>query len=299
VAAAEISGSIRVSSYRSPLYLPQYVAAAEGYFRANRLDVTFVPAFGEWQGIIAAVTEGRADVLVGNVWFALKTAASADPLVAFASCSQQSRYVVLRRHGTDRPFKWSDLEGATVVFPSDVGTPWVAFREVLRLAGVSLERVNVLLGFSPSDALAEFHLGVGDFTVSAVERVDPAVLERVASFADVLGPVPWAVYCAPRSMVEKRRPLLTAYSRAIGDADRWIADHSAAEIVSRVATYLPDSGTGALESCIERYKELDLWPRDPSLHPEEFARWQDALVRWGLLRQSLPLDEFLADALAT
>lgn len=295
---AEGSGfAIRVSSYQSPLYLPQYVGVAAGLFAADSLDVDLVPSPGPWPDVIAAVREDRADILVGNIWFGLRSEADHDPLISFAYGAQQCRYVVLRRTGVSGDgFEWSELSDTTVLFPTDVATPWVAFCEIMSSAGVALSSMRLILGFGPQETLDEFARGIGDFLICAAERV-PSELEPcvVASFAETLGPVPWCVYCAPRSMLDKHRSELAAFTRAIGESERWIGEHSDREITDTVASLLPNIAADDLERTIGRYRQISLWPTTSDIPKDHCERWHNALVRWGLLGKAVSLEDMVVN----
>lgn len=285
---------LRIASYQSPSYAPQYVAAALGAYEEHGVQVEFVttrPGFG----LALAVAAGEADALVGNLWFALRFGREEDPWVPFAQVNQQCRYLVAaRRDGGRDGFAWSALRDRAVIVPSDAPTPWVAFREAVRRQELSLDDIKVVPGYSNRDAVGEFVAGVGDFLLIDCELGLGDGLVEVADVASVIGPVPWSVYCAPRSTVLRRRDDLERFRRALGVAQRWVTEHGGDEIGAAIDGQLPNFETGALKRIADRYKRLRMWCAEPMPDAGQAARWNEMLVRWGLLSGEVRSDEVLA-----
>jgi NitT/TauT family transport system substrate-binding protein len=285
--------ALRIASYVSPLYTPQYVAAALGLYKEHDLEVEFVktrPGFG----LAVAVQEGEADLLVGNVWFPLRFAEASDPWIPFAQINQQCRYILVARVGEQpEDFQWSQLQGRSVLVPSDAPTPWVSFREALKRKNVPFESVKAVPGYGSHDALTEFVDGVGDFLLIDCELgLDERVVE-LADIASVIGPIPWSVYSTAESIVRLRKPELQRFRSALGAAQRWVAEHDAQEVAALVGDYLSAYGLPTLTRIVARYKKLDLWCTTPAINREQADRWAAMMIEWGLLPDDVDVDGVL------
>lgn len=276
--------SLRVASFPHFSYLPQFVAQARGFFAEEGLEITLVTHAGQWSRLIEAVGDGAADIIVGNMWFALQQARQPNTLLPVAHCLQHTRFMLYRQPGhAGEPFEWAQLEGASVIIPTDVPTPWMAFRQALSVQGVSLDHVRAVVGYSGREAAEDLASGEADFAVLDLDRgvIDGA--EEVASLAGVIGPVPWSAFFASRADVEARPEPYRRFQRAINRSLAWIYEHDSASLAALVAPWFPSVDADTATRIIERYKLLEGWPVSADVQPEHVERWLDMLVRWGLM----------------
>ena len=280
---------LRLASFPHLSYLPQLVAEARGFFADAGLAVALAPHAGPWSTLIEAAGDGAADLVVGNVWFALQRARRPDALVPVAHCLRQTRFFLCRRSAPGGArFSWEQLDGAVVIVPTDVPTPWVAFREALAVHGIPLDRVRAVVGYSGREAAHDLRAGSADLAVLDIERMVTDDLEEAAALAEAIGPVPWSVYLARRADVAARPDVYRAFQHAIDRALDWIGSHDSESSAALVAPLLPEANPGLTARIIERYRRLEAWPASSAIEPEDVERWHGMLVRWGLLRE--PVD---------
>jgi NitT/TauT family transport system substrate-binding protein len=285
---------LRVSTIQILAYVPQFAAEALGFYEDEDLEVTFVIGTPDF-GLVSAVMEDRADLVLGNILFALRFSGPRG-LVAIAQSNQTLRHVLSVRHGEgSEAFTWDDLRGSVVFVPSQLPTPWVAFREVLRLQGLSLDELRPIVGYSPSDALNEFVDGVGDYMMTDGEVAQDDRLDEVAALADILGRIPWSVYCAPRSRLEAQRTELRAFRRAIDRAQAWVAEHASREIADLLTSRFPETDPSLVVRIVDRYKRLELWPASSQIQVTEVDRWQNMMVEWGILPEPVSVANLIED----
>ncbi|HUY99424.1 MAG TPA: ABC transporter substrate-binding protein [Thermomicrobiaceae bacterium] len=279
---------LRLTSFRHLAYLPQDVAGYRGYFADAGLDVKVISHVGSWTQLIEDLARSQTDLVIGNVWFALQRARRPDALVPVAHCLRQTRYLLCRRPAPDAPpFSWEQLASAVVAVPTDVPTPWVAFREALAVHGVPLDRVRAVVGYDGREAAHDLRAGTADFAVLDVERAIDLRLEEVAALADAIGPVPWSVFLARRADVEARPEVYRAFQRAIEQALDWMAGQSNYGL----AQFTKERSIVSMRvtrGSIDRYRRLGAWPESSTIEPADVERWHEMLVRWGLLRE--PVD---------
>jgi len=186
------------------------VAQTLKLFDEDGLQVTFAPHRGPWSDLIG-MQAGSTDIVVGNIWFAMQAWREPNRLLPITPCLQQCGSLLVAKRGKVRSFAWGQLSGSTVAVQSDVPTPWIAFRESLRLQGLSLEKVRALVGLSTADAIDALISGAVDFAVLHVERSQADAVEEVAALADVVGPLPWSVYMASAAAIEANPELYRSF----------------------------------------------------------------------------------------
>jgi NitT/TauT family transport system substrate-binding protein len=283
----------RLACLPNMIYCPQHVALARGFFDERGLSVEVVrpPSL---LGMVDLLRERRVDALLGNLWLALATSPQAQPLQAYAQSNRQCHHVLFARalkteHSPfPPPFSWKMLEGRSVIVPSDAPTPWAALQHVLRSERVNIQRVNLVTGFGPGEALDAFGAGLGDFALLSAATHVPGGAE-VAALADSLGPVPWSVYIAEEAVLVSRFEVFCAFAAAIGDALYWISQNDP-EDVARTATETFPPAALHPRPAISRLMELQLWPTSPEVNMENAKRWQEILRTVGLLREEADLD---------
>jgi len=285
---------LRITSFRHFAYLPLFVALGIKAFQVEQLEISVVEHNGSWSGLIEAVGGRASDVMLGNLWFALQQTRHANALAPVAHCMQQCRSVVVRRRvETDGPFDWMDLQGSSIIVQSDVPTPWVAFRQSLALHAVSLDMVRVLVGHTAREAVEDVLSGAVDYVLLDVERAQHQDLEEVAALADTLGPVPWSVFMARTSDIQSDPERYWRFQRAIGRALDWMSGNQTGDIAALVRPWFPYADVPTTIKIIERYRALHAWPIQPQVQIDDARRWQDILVRWGLMLAAVPLDGLL------
>jgi ABC-type nitrate/sulfonate/bicarbonate transport system substrate-binding protein len=293
--------ALHVASYPYLVYLPQIAADHLQMYALEGVEVEHSYHVQPLEEVLRKA-ERPIDVIVENIWLSLRSWSRVDRLVPISHMSQQTKWVVAAREAQP-DFRWSRLESQSIVFPCDSPTVWAAFRQVLADAGMSLDRLQLVVGFkTPAQAHDEFAAGLGDYLVTDLDLVEAAGLQEVGAMADSLGPVPWSVLCSSPRTVESRYAELVAFRRAIGRALQWVNATSASEIADALREKFDRMDRiGMLDhstrvTVIQRYKSLGEgeWPSTPALVRSNVRHWQEILLRWGLLTRPAPLDEVLA-----
>lgn len=286
---------LRIATYNSLAYSPQFVAEEIGLYAKHGLAVSFVTSTRRVVGLAEAVSAGEADLMLANLWFPLSMADTENHLVPIAQCNQQCYHVLVGRKPADG-FSWAQLRSKVVVLPSEAPTPWVALRYVLRKEGISLDEAVLLPGFmTPQDAIREFQSGVGDYLLIAAELAQQMDYPEVASLAYWLGPVPWSVYAVPRRSIARLREQLTALWRALSEALAWVSSQNAREVATVLAARFGMYDRNLRARILNRYKRLGLWPSAPDLDIQQSERWQAIMVEFGLIRHPLSVASLLSE----
>ncbi len=71
---------------------------------------------------------------------------------------------------------------------------------------------------------------------------------------------------------------------------KWVAEHSAAEIAEVVKDSFPDTDIALLTSAVQRYKDIGAYSTDPVLTQESFDLLQTVMTAAGELEKTAPHD---------
>jgi NitT/TauT family transport system substrate-binding protein len=284
------SSRLAIASARHLAYAPQYVAQALGFFEREGVEVELLTCPAGDSAIIDTLNGGQADLVLGSVLFALRMVQEGLSPVFVAQSNQNTRHWLMARE-QQRTFVWGKLRGATVVVsPTNVPTPWVAFRQALFNKGLALDEVAFVIGYSAEQAVSEFRRGVGDFLLVDPESIDPRTgLTEVASVAAALGPVPWSVYCSTSALASEKCGPIAAFRKAVSAATIWLYDNSAQQASSVLAKVFADKKASEIAAQVARYQRAELWVPDARIDPTHVATWDDALKRGGLIPSGLGL----------
>jgi NitT/TauT family transport system substrate-binding protein len=283
-------------SLMAVFYLPHLVAQEIGAFRDEGLTVEFVTSFGQqW----ALLERGAVDVAIGgptqNMALRLREGRR---LVNFcAGLRANTWFLIARRPMPD--FTWADLVGRTVIGLADA-PQGVCLRWILLQHGIGANQVTIVSGNDTAHELERFRAGEGDYLLHSLHTAEPLVdageAALVQELATPTGPIPWSTYAALPEVLHTRRADMQAFTRAIGQALRWIAAHRASEIAALVAPYFRDWTPSRLTSVLATYQRLGTWPLDPLIPRAEWDRYGEMYVAAGALSQTVPYDDLVDPA---
>ncbi len=271
--------------------LTPYVALERGFFKKYGLDVQIV----EFRGgpiHLKALVAGEVDVSV--------VMGTTDALVAL------SRGVKLRAFLTPQPVTplifVARKEAATTLqglVGKSVGSSGVGTlshhipRILLERAGVDPDKVRYVAVGSPADRFKALLAGKIDATL--VLNTEAAKLEKypeIVSLGQVskaLPELPYIFSTAKEDYIEKNPETIYKITRALLEANRWIAANKAGTI--EVATkVLKDESPEVLSRA---YDMIDprLWGVNGDLTPAAYKFTVDLLVRLGYLKEAIPAEQ--------
>ncbi len=271
--------------------LTPYVALERGFFKKYGLDVQIV----EFRGgpiHLKALVAGEVDVSV--------VMGTTDALVAL------SRGVKLRAFLTPQPVTplifVARKEAATTLqglVGKSVGSSGVGTlshhipRILLERAGVDPDKVRYVAVGSPADRFKALLAGKIDATL--VLNTEASKLEKypeIVSLGQVskaLPELPYIFSTAKEDYIEKNPETIYKITRALLEANRWIAANKAGTI--EVATkVLKDESPEVLSRA---YDMIDprLWGVNGDLTPAAYKFTVDLLVRLGYLKEAIPAEQ--------
>ena len=200
---------------------------------------------------------------------------------------------------TDEPdFELSDLKGKSVIGGRLGGMPELVLEYIIKENGLVIgEDVEVINNISFTSTSGAFVADVGDYTVE-FEPVATTLEEQgngyiVASLGEASGYVPYTVYMATQEYMEENSETVQKFTNAIYKGQKWVNEHTAAEIAEVCLPYFEDSNIDSLTKIIERYKSQDTWTADPVFSRDGFELIQDIMEEGGELSGRVDFDKFI------
>ncbi|HUW63196.1 MAG TPA: ABC transporter substrate-binding protein [Spirochaetia bacterium] len=285
-----------VVSEQSPYWLPFYLAREEGYFRREGLDVRVVVAASREDLVTAlnkepVVALAEPDVLL----------TSPSPPVMFARVARLDPTFLLGREQKDQPFRWSDLQGRTIVGYPPGSEEQAVLETVLKKEGVRAQyEVTVLENIPSVLRVPAFVAGTGRYLQAAEPAA--ALLERqqqgkVLAFPGaVAGDLPAGVFLASPAMVRDHPRELAAFTRAVYRSLLWLQHNQAATATSDAAKYLPGVDPAVVAAALARYQAAKVWSDSPVISQDSYQNWVRMMVEAGELARPAPFDQVVDPA---
>lgn len=245
-----------------PNYLPEYVAAARGYFADEDLEFSR-DAPDDWTVVLKKLADGTADAVLGGLWVPAMYKGRGRDYVAFAQLNATNPKAILARDPSPG-FVLSDLEGKLVLAPGAGGTaPYMHTAGLMRKVGVDLSKVDFIRDLSSSVLTELFLGGMGDAIV--VDLVNAHLLEDAGAghivfrHADQGGPMPNSVYYTTADRLDHPDSPAWRFTRAIQRAMDWLQDHSGDDCREILAAQWPQLPLDVLVESVDDLRRSNVW----------------------------------------
>ena len=271
----------------SVFYAPQYVAMSQGFFRQEGLEVELTNGGGA-DKVMTAVVSGQADMGLAGPEAAIyvMNQGKEDHPVIFAQLTKRDgSFLVGREPG---PFSWEDVRGRTIIGGRAGGVPEMTLEYVLRQRGIEPQRDAVV------DTSVQFNMMAGAFTggngdfVTLFEPTATEVAQAgkgyiLASIGQESGEIPYTAYFASQAYINDHADIVQRFTNAIARAQKWIAEHDAAETAEIIAPQFPDTSVPVLTQVVQRYKDIDAWNTTPVMTQSSLERLETVMETAGVL----------------
>lgn len=275
---------------RSVFYAPQYVAIANGYFAEEGLNIELTTGQGA-DKVMTAVLAGQSDIGFAGPEASIYVynEGKEDYTQVFAQMTQKDGSFLVSKTKTDN-FKWSDLKGKTVIPGRKGGVPYMTFEYVLKKNGLNPQKDLVLDDSIKFDLMAgAFAGGNAEYvtlfepTASMTENAGKGYV--VASVGEASGEIPYTAYFTKKSYIEKNADIIQGFTNAIYKGEKWVKEHTAAEIAEVIKDFFPDTDTKMLTTSLQSYMDIDAWRDTPVLKEESFNLLQTVMKEAGELEK--------------
>ena len=287
----------------SVFYAPQYVAIAQGFFEEEGIIIELISGEGA-DKVMTSVVSGAVDIGFSGPEAAIYiyNEGKDDYAKVFAQVTQRDGSFLVARE-PDANFTWDKLRGTHLLPGRKGGVPHMALEFVVKNAGL-VPGVDVNFDNSVQFAAmaGAFLGGTGDYvtvfepTASSIEAEGKGYI--VASVGAAAGEIPYTAYYASNSFIKKNPELIQSFTDAIAKAQKWVTEHTAAEIAEAVRSAFPDTDIKLLTSAIENYKAIDAYSATPVMTEAAFNRLQTVMAEAGELSQTAPFADIVDNSFA-
>ncbi|CQR48196.1 NMT1/THI5 like protein [Paraliobacillus sp. PM-2] len=260
---------------RSIFYAPQYVALEEGYFEEEGLEVELQTIAGGDKVMTSLLSEGSDIGLVGSeTSIYVKAQGAEDPIINFAQLTQTDGTFLIAREPVEN-FSYDDLKESEFLGQRKGGMPQMVGEYVLKEHGIDPHKdLNLIQNIDFANIASSFLSGTGDyvqlFEPTASQFVKDGNGTIVASFGEDSGHVPYTVFMAKQSYLEKNRDTAKKFTRAVYKAQQFIQENDPKTIARIVQPYFEETDLHLLTSSVERYKSQGSYAENPLLDEEEW-----------------------------
>lgn len=282
----------------SVFYAPQYVAIELGFFKEEGIDLT-VDIGGGSDKCMTALLSGNADVVLAGTEAGIYVHAEGRsdlPVVISQLTQRAGNFLVGRQAAPD--FSWEDVKGHTIIGGRVGGMPEMVLEYILDQHGIHAGTdVEIITNIETASTASAFAAGTGDYTTefepSATAIESEGRGHVVASLGVDSGYVPYTVYFAATSKIQKDPALLQSFTNAIYRGQIWCSQHTAAEIAATIQPQFSETPLETLTSIIERYQSQDTWAVNPVMTSESLDLIQDILQFSGTLDSRISYSDII------
>jgi NitT/TauT family transport system substrate-binding protein len=287
----------------SVFYAPLYAAINLGYFEDEGINLELTTGQGA-DKVMTALLSGQADIgfMGPEASIYVFNQGQDDYVVNFAQLTKRDGSFLMARE-PDPNFTWDKVRGKTIIGGRKGGVPLMTLEYVLKNHGIYPGvDVEVLTHIQFALMAGAFTGGEGDY-VTLFEPVAIAlemegVGHVVASVGEDSGEIPYTVFSARRSFMEKNADLIQKFTDAIYRGQVWVDTHTPEEIAAVIRSSFPDTDEKMLAGVAKRYKEIDAWAKTPYFSEESFERLQNVMEMAGELDKRAPYENLVNNRFA-
>ena len=286
----------------SVFYAPQYAAMSQGFFAEEGLELELLNGGGA-DKVMTSVLTGEVEIgLAGpeaSIYVLLEGRENAPKI--FAQLTRRDGNFLMGR--TDEDFSWENLRGKTIIGGRKGGVPEMTLEYVMKQNGIIPQEDAIVDTTIQFDMMAgAFSGGNGDY----VTLFEPTATEMelagqgyiLCSIGEESGEIPYTAYFAAGDYMEENPEIIQKFTNAIAKGQRWVAEHTDAEVAEAIASYFPDTDLSVLEAVSARYRGIGAWNETPVMGEEGLERLQDVMEEAGELKERVEFSQLVDNSFA-
>ncbi len=286
----------------SVFYAPQYAAMSQGFFAEEGLELELLNGGGA-DKVMTSVLTGEVEIgLAGpeaSIYVLLEGRENAPKI--FAQLTRRDGNFLMGR--TDEDFSWENLRGKTIIGGRKGGVPEMTLEYVMKKNGIIPQEDAIVDTTIQFDMMAgAFSGGNGDY----VTLFEPTATEMelagqgyiLCSIGEESGEIPYTAYFAAGDYMEENPEIIQKFTNAIAKGQRWVAEHTDAEVAEAIAPYFPDTDLSVLEAVSARYRGIGAWNETPVMSEEGLERLQDVMEEAGELKERVEFSQLVDNSFA-
>jgi len=277
---------------RSIFYAPEYAAIAKGFFKDEGLEIELTTTAGGDKTMTALLSNAIDVALVGSeTSIYVYQQGSDDPVINFAQLTQTDGTFLVAKNKIPN-FDWKQLKGVTFLGQRKGGMPQMAGEFTLKKYGIDPQKdLKLIQNIDFANIPAAFASGTGDF----VQLFEPqaSVFEKegkghvIASFGVESGKLPYTVFMAKKSFINKNESTIQKFTNAVHRAQKWVQSSTVDEVAQTIAPYFKDTDMEIVKMVVKRYKDQQSFATDPIVDENEWNNLLDVMSAAGELKQKV------------
>jgi len=273
---------------RSILYVPQYVALSQGFFKDAGLDVTMKTSQGTDKGM-AALLSGSADIVLIGPEASIYVHGGESPVKPkiFTGLTATDGFMLMSRKPTDK-FDWKTLKGKDVMSFRPGSNPDVFLETALRKHGLDPKKdLKLVNNVGPAARMGAWLSGQNDFAIFL--EPEATVLEKdgkgyaVAAVGAEVGMVDYTVFTTTDAYIKKNPEVVQAWTNAVARAQKFVNATPSVQLAKQITEFFPGMPESQIVIAVDRYKKLHIWKLTPLVEPAAMEKLQDMLSASGVL----------------
>lgn len=279
----------------SVFYAPLYAAISLGYFEEEGIELELVNGGGADKSMTALLSD-QADIgLMGpEAAIYVFNEGKEDSALVVGQLTKRDGSFLMGR-APDEDFKWSDLEGKTVIGGRAGGVPEMTLEYVLRKNGLEPGiDVEVLTNIQFNLMGGAFEGGTGDYvtlfepTASTFEKEGKGYI--MSAVGSESGEVPYTAFMAKKSYISENSETIEKFLRAVYKGQQFVQKATDEEVAQAIVKFFPDTSVESLVMVAESYREIDAWMDTPVMKEDAFNRLQDIIIQAGVLEDKVDFE---------
>lgn len=278
----------------SVFYAPQYLAIEMGFFKDEGINIELTNGGGADKVMTAVLTKQSDIGLAGpEACVYVLNQKKEDYPVVFAQLTKRDGSFLVGR--TNENFSWGNLKGKTIIGGRAGGVPEMTLEYVMRQNGIVPGKDATV------DTTVQFNMMAGAFTGGSGDYVtlfEPTATQTeqagkgyiLTSIGQESGEIPYTAYFAAQSYIAANPAVIQSFTNAVAKGQKWIQEHSAAEVAKAIAPQFPDTSVEVLTSVVQRYKDIDAWNDTPVMLKSSLERLETVMETAGVLQHSQWVD---------
>jgi NitT/TauT family transport system substrate-binding protein len=261
-------------SRHSAFYSPLIAAIAGGFLEEAGLSADYgILAPGQLSHEL--IRDGSVDIMqsaVSSNWRPLERGVSPLP-VHFALINRRDGFFLAGRAPDGRAFKWTDLEGHTLLADHG-GQPLAMLRYVVHYNGADWGKITVLDRGTPEAMSQAFRRGEGDYI--HLQAPGPQLLEQdgigytAVSVGASMPEVAFSTLCCSQDFMTT--DAFQAFLPAYVQAREWVRTTDPGRVAEKEVKFFQGVGAQALMQAVERYQHLGTWDGGAAITPELYEQ---------------------------
>lgn len=279
---------------RSIFYAPQYIAITQGFFEEEGLDVELRTTPGGDVTMTNLLSDSIDVALVGSeTSIYVYQQGTTDPVINFAQVTQTDGTFLVSREPVEA-FEWEMLKGSVFLGQRVGGMPQMAGEFAMKKNGIDphADLGELIQNVDFANIASAFASGTGQF----VQLFEPTatVFEMegrgyvVASFGIESGNLPYTVFMAKQSYIDKNKETIQKFTNAVYKAQLWLQQQEAHVVAEALAPFFEDVDLNIIESVVERYRDQQSFALDPIVDEDEWNNLLDIIEEAGEIEQRVP-----------